>query len=207
MKTTLLITAAYLLYIGLYLTIFPMERLPFMVSYLLIGVMPATIVVSTVRLFYHRKATGQWPYTPKRISAVTLTLPQQSVVQKKHFLQFETEKLFICWALGVMSPAVLLESLDSYFMLVRWTICIAASYLCVRLKTENETFFSFLFLAVALLFNPIFPVRLNQEAWVICDKLTILLFLVYFGANQLSTSSAPNNNPSAETEEKRRKTG
>ena len=65
-----------------------------------------------------------------------------------------------------------------YYVLLRWAITISAIFLLWLAYESKKTFWLFLMGIVAILFNPIIPVHLDKETWVIIDIIVAVLFLV-----------------------------
>ena len=65
-----------------------------------------------------------------------------------------------------------------YYVLLRWVVTISAVFLLSLAYESKKTFWLFLMGIVAILFNPIIPVHLDKETWVIIDIIVAVLFLV-----------------------------
>jgi hypothetical protein len=68
--------------------------------------------------------------------------------------------------------------LYGYYTFLRWAICITSilvGYAAYRLEKIGWVF---IFGAVAILFNPIAPIYLNKDTWVIIDMGVAILFLI-----------------------------
>ena len=65
-----------------------------------------------------------------------------------------------------------------YYVLLRWIVALTALSL-LRLAYESKrTFWLFPMGIVAILFNPIIPIHLNKETWVVIDFIIAILFLI-----------------------------
>ncbi|MGA9364884.1 MAG: DUF6804 family protein [Bacteroidota bacterium] len=81
-----------------------------------------------------------------------------------------------------------------YFVLLRWVVCgtsVFCAYLSYSLKRVPWTW---LFALLALLFNPIAPIRLDRQTWAYFDVATGLLLLasIFFIRESLPTKGASN---------------
>ncbi len=65
-----------------------------------------------------------------------------------------------------------------YYVLLRWAICGSASYMAYLSYEQKNNRFLWLFGATAILFNPIAPLYLGKEIWVVVDFLAAVLFFV-----------------------------
>ena len=64
----------------------------------------------------------------------------------------------------------------AYYQILRWVVCTSAAYTAyLYFKSERRTLFS-LFLATAVLFNPIAPVYLNKDTWQTLDLVFAAIF-------------------------------
>lgn len=83
---------------------------------------------------------------------------------------------------SVVSVVMLLLAIPDlpygYYILLRWVITASAAFLIwISYKLERKIWL-FLMVAVVILFNPITPIYLDKEAWVIIDFIVAILFLV-----------------------------
>lgn len=75
-----------------------------------------------------------------------------------------------------------------YFVFLRWVVAASAVLIVIHSYQNQQVFWVSVFVLVAILFNPIAPIHLNKETWVILDALTALLFIVSFFAARKSWS-------------------
>ena len=83
---------------------------------------------------------------------------------------------------SVISAVMLLLAIPDlpygYYTLLRWVVTASAIFLVwVAYKLERK-FWLFSMGIVALLFNPIAPIYLDKETWVVIDFIVAVLFLV-----------------------------
>ena len=64
-----------------------------------------------------------------------------------------------------------------YYVLLRWVVTISAVFLLSLAYESKKTFWLFLMGMVAILFNPIIPVYLDKETWVVIDFIVAIIFL------------------------------
>jgi hypothetical protein len=64
----------------------------------------------------------------------------------------------------------------SYYEFLRVFVFIVAVILTIQgFQKVKKTGFEYLYLGIGILFNPIFPIYLSKDVWVIFDVLTIIL--------------------------------
>ena len=73
--------------------------------------------------------------------------------------------------------ATIPEPSSGYYTLLRLIVCGTAIYLTWFAKNTNKQGWMWTFGFVALLFNPIFPIHLEKELWVIIDITVAVIFL------------------------------
>ncbi|MEK7644907.1 MAG: DUF6804 family protein [Patescibacteria group bacterium] len=66
----------------------------------------------------------------------------------------------------------------SYYQLTRWLTTICSAYLAFSYFENHKTVFMWLFIALAILFNPIFPFYFSKDMWQIFDVTGAVLFFV-----------------------------
>ena len=68
-----------------------------------------------------------------------------------------------------------------YYNILRVVVCVSAVFMAVRaMKTENGQLLPWLFGGLALLYNPVLPVHLNEKAiWMMVNAFTAVVFIVF----------------------------
>ena len=68
-----------------------------------------------------------------------------------------------------------------YYNILRVVVCVSAVFMAVRaMKTENGQLLPWLFGGLALLYNPVLPVHLNEKAiWMMVNAFTAVVFFVF----------------------------
>jgi hypothetical protein len=64
------------------------------------------------------------------------------------------------------------------YVLLRVLICTASAYLGSKRYQERRTPWVWTFAAIALLFNPVFPVRITRPDWRVVNMLGAIFFAV-----------------------------
>jgi len=84
---------------------------------------------------------------------------------------------------SIISVIILLLAIPAiwpygYYILLRWIITASAIFLAWVAYDLKKTFWLSLMGIVTILFNPIVPIHLDKETWVIIDFIVAILFLV-----------------------------
>ena len=67
-----------------------------------------------------------------------------------------------------------------YYTLLRLVVTAAAAYIAYdTFQTDKQSGWIWVFGFVAILFNPLIPIYLNKELWMIIDFAAAILFIVY----------------------------
>ncbi len=86
--------------------------------------------------------------------------------------------LIIKLLLALLFLICLLDMPYGYFMLVRFVALIGFGYLAFQANEEKHRNMSFIYLALALLFQPFFKISLGREIWNIVDVIVALGLIV-----------------------------
>jgi len=65
-----------------------------------------------------------------------------------------------------------------YYTLLRFVVCGTGGYIAYFAFEEEKRFIGFLSILVALLFNPIIPIHLAKDVWVVIDFITTIFFAI-----------------------------
>lgn len=69
----------------------------------------------------------------------------------------------------------------SYYQFTRWAMTICSVYLAYHYAEKEKKGWMWIFIALTILFNPIFPFYFAKNTWQVFDLLgTILLFTTFF---------------------------
>lgn len=64
----------------------------------------------------------------------------------------------------------------STYQLLRWVVC-GASILNIIKYYEKITILAVIFIALAILFNPIAPIFMTRPSWLMFDALALVIFI------------------------------
>lgn len=82
----------------------------------------------------------------------------------------------------IIAIGILLGALGShpysYYQILRWFITICSAYLAYNYFTFEKFTWAWIFTALAILFNPIFPIYFAKGTWVLLDSVGTLIFFV-----------------------------
>lgn len=65
-----------------------------------------------------------------------------------------------------------------FYILLRWIICFVSVYVAYGFYKSKLIGWTFVFGAIAVLFNPVCPIYLNKSSWVGLDFISSILFFV-----------------------------
>ncbi len=65
-----------------------------------------------------------------------------------------------------------------YYMLLRLVVCACSAFLAFRSYALEKRIWTYMMVFVALLFNPIAPIYLQKETWVVIDVIAAVVFLI-----------------------------
>jgi ABC-type glycerol-3-phosphate transport system permease component len=74
------------------------------------------------------------------------------------------------------------------YVLLRVFICVSSAYIASRLHSQHRVPLTWLFGAIALLYNPILPVKMARSDWEVINVFTAIIFIgfsVYLNWNTL----------------------
>jgi hypothetical protein len=65
-----------------------------------------------------------------------------------------------------------------YYVVLRWVVCAVAIISAVGFSHSKLTGWVLTFSALAILFNPLFPVYMNKSSWVGVDLISAIVFFL-----------------------------
>jgi hypothetical protein len=68
----------------------------------------------------------------------------------------------------------------AYYHLMNWIVAGAALMTAYQARQQVKTSFMWLFIFIAVIFNPITPFNLRNDIWRIADIVVVLLFIISF---------------------------
>ena len=83
--------------------------------------------------------------------------------------------LYIAWliAAAMLVFAAAEKQLDSFYTLLRWVCCAVFAYSGVTSFQMKRMLWLCIFGVLAVLFNPIFPLGLDRNSWIVADWFSI----------------------------------
>lgn len=64
-----------------------------------------------------------------------------------------------------------------YFQVLRWVVTLVGIYIIYRNKNVKNSIWIIIFSIISILFNPIFPITLSRDTWLVIDTVTALIFI------------------------------
>ena len=75
----------------------------------------------------------------------------------------------------------------AYYQIQRWVICGISSYFALQYYEKHVSIWLWVFICIAILFNPIAPIYLNREIWSIIDIIiAVILTINIFTSRKLT---------------------
>ena len=71
-----------------------------------------------------------------------------------------------------------------FYIFLRWAICFVSILVAYGFYKSKLNGWAMVFGAIAILFNPIFPVYLNKASWVLIDIISAILFFIAAYSNK-----------------------
>ena len=64
-----------------------------------------------------------------------------------------------------------------YYSILRWITCITSILVVLQAFEKNIDWAKVVFIVIAILFNPLFPIYLSRSTWIPLDIITAMLFI------------------------------
>src|SRR6266550_5716366 len=83
--------------------------------------------------------------------------------------------LYIAWLISAVMLvfAAVEKQPDSFYTLLRWVCCTVFAYSAVTSFQMKRLLWLCIFGVLAVLFNPIFPLGLDRNSWIVADWFSI----------------------------------
>jgi len=99
---------------------------------------------------------------------------KQPIIHRKDETNFI--RYFIILTIFILFGAVA-EWPYGYYTILRWITCIASILVVFQAFEKNIDWAKVVFIVIAILFNPLFPVYLSRSTWIPLDIITAILFI------------------------------
>ena len=88
--------------------------------------------------------------------------------------------LYILWLITAVMLvfAVLEKQSDSFYTLVRWVCCAVFVYSAATSFRVKQMLWLCIFAVLAIVFNPIFVLRLDRSQWIVADWFSIGVMVI-----------------------------
>jgi len=108
-------------------------------------------------------------------------------------IEHPTARLLVHWVPVIMLVLAFGAWPYGYFMLLRVIVFLAASLLALDIyrRTGDFRLWCAVFVAIAVLFNPILPVHLTRAVWGVVDPAVAALFIANFFMSRRRTDEPP----------------
>jgi len=74
--------------------------------------------------------------------------------------------------------AILLMWPYGYYILLRWVVCLTAAFIVFVAYNLKRKVWMFFIALIALFFNPLVPVHLDKETWVVIDLIVAVVVFI-----------------------------
>jgi hypothetical protein len=83
--------------------------------------------------------------------------------------------LYIAWLIAAVMLlfAAAEKQSDSFYTLLRWVCCAVFVYSAVISFQMKHVLWLWIFVALGIVFNPIFPLPLDRKSWIVADWFSI----------------------------------
>jgi hypothetical protein len=83
--------------------------------------------------------------------------------------------LYIAWLIAAVMLlfAAAEKQSDSFYTLLRWVCCAVFVYSAVISFQMKRVLWLWIFVALGIVFNPIFPLPLDRKSWIVADWFSI----------------------------------
>ncbi|AOT05732.1 DUF6804 family protein [Arthrobacter sp. U41] len=79
-----------------------------------------------------------------------------------------------------------------FYVVLRWAVTSMAIWMCTIASGQKRTVWLVAFIGVALLFNPLIPIYMTREFWVLPDLIGVALFATAGGKLRASRPATHN---------------
>lgn len=90
------------------------------------------------------------------------------------FLKQNWHKILV----AIMMFAALGSHAYGYYQILRWVTVFSAGYLAYTYKEGKQSGWFWIFLAIAILFNPVLPIYQSKSTWGFFNVATGIIYLV-----------------------------
>ncbi len=81
-----------------------------------------------------------------------------------------TAAILLLWALA--------DNPYSYYQFLRWAITIIGAYTAYLAYNKKQNIWIWIFVIIAILFNPLAPFYLSKDTWQLFDFIAAIIFLL-----------------------------
>jgi uncharacterized membrane protein len=78
-----------------------------------------------------------------------------------------------------------------FYTLMRLVVCGCSAYLAVKANSARSVAWTWILGGMAVLFNPVLPIRMHRSDWQILDALAAITFLVFVSVFKRHSYSEP----------------
>lgn len=87
------------------------------------------------------------------------------------------EMKYVRWVIAGLLAIALFDLPYGYYTFLRLIVCLSAAYFSYIGFANEQGFTKYIWLGVAILFNPLIPIYLDRSMWAVLDIVTAVLYL------------------------------
>jgi Family of unknown function (DUF6804) len=92
-------------------------------------------------------------------------------------------KIIISFAIAALGVGLLLISNPTYRVLLEFLVCASAVLVVLHsVRAEAQYLWAATFCAIAVVFNPLFPIALPSRVFFLLDTISMAIFVFYYRA-------------------------
>ena len=82
---------------------------------------------------------------------------------------------------GFLSFIIISQPLEyGFYQVLRWLVCSFSAWTSVKIyQKSSKSFWLMIFIALAIIFNPVLPLKFDEDIWIPIDIVTALIFIAY----------------------------
>ena len=87
------------------------------------------------------------------------------------------ELKYVRWVIAGLLAVALFDLPYGYYTFLRLIVCVSAAYFSYIGFENEQGITKYIWIGVAILFNPLIPIYLDRSMWAVLDIVTAVLYL------------------------------
>jgi len=101
-----------------------------------------------------------------------------NLIEKKQSNDIQIAIAIYCIVILLLLIATLPIQEYLYYQILRWVVCLFSVFMAVIASSVKKKGPMWTMGIIAIIFNPIIPIRLDKETWVIVDFASAVIYLI-----------------------------